>query len=401
MASLPQGALEELMKMLRRRGARVMMGSEEAGTDDATALVAPATGTATKEVVSISSSSVDEPELLALSDAVEQPDLADEGAAPANAGPRRLRQRGVLQRQRRQGERMQYEAVVGFRSMVVRSLRLKSLSEAVDMHISLVQLRQVLQSLMSEQGLDFAAALRGAVDQVFGEAAAGPGAASRLSFATQTRAKSQATGEWHPRITPQARSLDLALSFWQEVQALGRKVSDEEWAASLQGMKLRTAQERRARFEEEREVRRRERAARLCLSRRAAAEARLEQRLAQRRRRDAEVRRASGLLAEVRRALLERRAAFRQRWGVAQLPAGIEMVALHSEEDAVCAVLALADGSRVFGPLRLAVQDACADLAALSALQQAEGDEVMCQELERMDIEVMAEHFLRQAQATC
>ena len=80
---------------------------------------------------------------------------------------------------------------------------------------------------------------------------------------------------------------------------------------------------------------------------------------------------------------------YRQRWGVSELPPGLEMVSFREKDDRVCARLTLQDGTAVSGPIRCCIPDAQQDLHAAQSLQQRKGDQAACEELQRRDLEVM------------
>uniref|UniRef100_A0A7S0FDC6 Uncharacterized protein n=1 Tax=Pyrodinium bahamense TaxID=73915 RepID=A0A7S0FDC6_9DINO len=86
---------------------------------------------------------------------------------------------------------------------------------------------------------------------------------------------------------------------------------------------------------------------------------------------------------------------FQRRWGVTELPAGIVEAKLCADGDALCCVLALADGTLAHGPLRLALDQAIADLRELCARQRTGGDAAVRAELQRRDVEAMTAHFAR------
>lgn len=99
------------------------------------------------------------------------------------------------------------------------------------------------------------------------------------------------------------------------------------------------------------------------------------------------------VLEALRRFAAARRKVLYKKWGVHELPPGIEQGTLHAPADCLRAVLFLSDASVRPGPLRQTLGEACADLRELSALQLKGGDGAACRELERRDVDAMTVFF--------
>merc|ERR1712194_78257 len=106
-----------------------------------------------------------------------------------------------------------------------------------------------------------------------------------------------------------------------------------------------------------------------------------------------EIKLAEDLLEELEAGLRRKRARLKHQWGLTDLPEGIAPGTLELQNDALCAVLCLQDGTKVHGPLRLRRAEAEADLEAFSSIQQADGDEAAVAEMQRLDVEAMTDHF--------
>ena len=102
------------------------------------------------------------------------------------------------------------------------------------------------------------------------------------------------------------------------------------------------------------------------------------------------------VLIAFRQAVRARQQACAKRWGVKELPPGLEAAKLHAAGDSLCAVLSLRDGLKKLGPPRQTLREAKLDLDEVVGVQREHGDSAACTELERRDVDAMTGYFLEQ-----
>ena len=93
---------------------------------------------------------------------------------------------------------------------------------------------------------------------------------------------------------------------------------------------------------------------------------------------------------QLTRSMNQRRLQLARAWGVSELPPGIQPGTFHSQDDCLCAVLPLSDGSLRPGPFRRSLREAMQDL---QQLQRIKGDKALCEEMDRRDVEAMTAFF--------
>jgi len=234
------------------------------------------------------------------------------------------------------------------------SLKLSSLEAAIDVHLSLLRIRQLAQTDMAaDKSLD--ECVRAALKQVQEDRQANGLPRLQLAFYVVMSCNRKNIG------SPCTRSLDTALMFLREKNRL-TSLPDRaiQWRAAIDTwMKERVLAER-------------------------AAEVAERHRLADR---------GKLFLRELKKAFQtvdrQAKAAFKtKRW-----PEGIEPISI-LEKPYVCAVLSCEDGAQVCGPPRCGLPEAQQDLMELRALQQRKGDEALRAEAARRDEEIMTGIFV-------
>ncbi|CAE8620507.1 unnamed protein product [Polarella glacialis] len=83
------------------------------------------------------------------------------------------------------------------------------------------------------------------------------------------------------------------------------------------------------------------------------------------------------------------------RWGVKELPPGIMVATLVDQDDCLCAVLQLLDGTPRSGPFRRTLAQAKRDLVELRELQRTCGDQAACDEVAKRDLDAMTVFFMQ------
>eukprot|EP00927_Polykrikos_kofoidii_P040118 TRINITY_DN34349_c0_g1_i1.p1 TRINITY_DN34349_c0_g1~~TRINITY_DN34349_c0_g1_i1.p1 ORF type:complete len:654 (-),score=129.12 TRINITY_DN34349_c0_g1_i1:31-1992(-) len=237
-----------------------------------------------------------------------------------------------------------FVASVGIRGMLLLSQLCPNVDSAIDFHIILVRLRQIVISKM-QKGIDFPEALRKIDSLVIEERRQSqiPDMRLRYRYMISTMIRSRAYKT--------TRCIDEAIAGWKatEVERARRQAAARHSA---------------------RQSRSKKRLLRLIWLLRAKVKHVMDERI--RRRRE--------------KVLLD-------RWGVKQMPQGVTQASLHQLDDSVCAVLRLSDGSVRQGPLRRSLSEARVDAVDFSVLQIGRGDAAACAELERRDVAAMTAFF--------
>ncbi|CAE8587760.1 unnamed protein product [Polarella glacialis] len=226
---------------------------------------------------------------------------------------------------------------IGIEGVVVRTQGLPSLDSAIDIHISLVRCRQLVRTYL-DQGMDLPQAFSRSVNLVKEERKVSRATPMQLNFRV--------------RFPKGRRMYFKAGSFDAFIVTL---------STLLQRKRCRTAEDLNQRD----------------------LKARLKMRC---------------WLKEVILSLQQK--ACLSRWGVKELPAGIELATLVSQDDSVCAVLQLIDGTSRSGPFRKMRAQAQKDLVELRDLQRTQGDQAACDEVARRDLDAMTAFFMQQASST-
>lgn len=239
-----------------------------------------------------------------------------------------------------------YRASVGFNNILVRSQTVRTLDAAVDIHISMVRLRQCFRSHL-KAGKSFGESLHEAVNAFAAEREVLNAEAVRLVFRCRW-------GRRNVSRTYHTHELDAFISAWEETakrQPLPR-------APAKAPKPLRRGPKERA---PQGGVRRggRERAQSLQAKFQA---------------------RVIWLRSKVRGILqrLElRQAKLLKKWGVKVLPKDIQENTFQAPDDSLCANFHMSDGTQRPGPYRRSLAEALRDLTELRRLQRRQGDAAM------------------------
>ena len=251
--------------------------------------------------------------------------------------------------------------IVLFPCFMTKVQSVKNLDTAIDMHISLVQMRQCVHAGLVE-GKDFRQVLRGAIDTIQKERTAAGAEELRLRFQSYVRSGP----DKRLRFTPTNHDLDKAIQDWTEVTGLtepsraGVSAPAKEKAGMLPSRKEEMA----------------------------ARQKRLPSARVQHGRLKATVWTLQARFQKVRRQKLL------GTWGVPELPEGLQLNSFQSPDDSLCATLRLSDGTEAVGPYRKNFQQALQELQELRALQQRKGDQALQKEMQRRDVEAMTAFFV-------
>ncbi|CAE8682577.1 unnamed protein product [Polarella glacialis] len=230
---------------------------------------------------------------------------------------------------------------IGIEGVVVRTQGLPSLDSAIDMHISLVRCRQLVHTYL-DQGMDLSQAFSRSVNTVKEERKDSGATPMQLNFRVRF---------------PKGRMVYFKTSSFDEfIVALSTR-----------------SQHKRCRAAEDLNQR--------------DLRARLKKR-----------RWLKELILSLQLSLQQK--ALLSRWGVRELPAGIELATLVSQDDSLCAVLQLLDGTSRSGPFRKTRAQAQKDLVELRELQRTLGDQAACDEVARRDLDAMTAFFMQQSSST-
>lgn len=261
-----------------------------------------------------------------------------------------------------------------------------NLDVAVDIHISLVQMRQHAAASLAE-GKEFGQVMHDAIEAIQKERATAGAVKLRLRFRSFFRNK----------FTRTEGNLDKAIQDWTRVRQ-----EKDSFAGRVRGMEA----ERKQDETQKREARAARAAARMEQLRQMSE--RREAKLMARQRRQEALRRKRLAYARVKHGNLRtmilvlqtrfqkiRRKKMLKDWGVPELPEGLQLNSFQSADDSLCATLRLSDGTDAVGPYRKNFQEALRELQELRALQQLRGDKVLCQEMQRRDLEAMTAFFVQ------
>jgi hypothetical protein len=205
-----------------------------------------------------------------------------------------------------------------------------SLDVAIDMHISLVQMRQHIAAGLAE-GRDLKEVVHGAIDAAQTERAAADAVNLRLRFRTYFRRK----------FMPIVHDLDTAIQDWLRERDLKQLLGGVERA------RLKALYKQKARLIAS-QKREEKREARLIARQR-------QREMLQRRRRLAFARVKHGRLCAIVQLLQTgfqktRRQKLLKAWGVPELPEGLQLSSFQSDDDSLCVTLRLSDGTEAACP---------------------------------------------------
>lgn len=249
-------------------------------------------------------------------------------------------------------------ASVGLLNLQITARSWKTVDEAVDVHIRLVQLKQqVISDILV--GVEFKEAMKKGLEGVTPELLEAGVSFRNLSFRICCHWLEGPAREFY------THEVDLALDHWEKLvrpRLQDRAIRDKAAREDKTAREVRAAVDKAAE-----EVHRH----RLWLLDRVERALRKTQ----------------------RRGMTAQRQGLKRKWGVDQLPEGIQLATFKSDEDCACATLQLSDGTVRLGPFRATIAEAEADLAELTALQRSAGDVAACRELGDRDARVMTAVF--------
>ena len=217
-----------------------------------------------------------------------------------------------------------------FRGFMAAGQNVSSLDVAIDMHISLVQMRQHIAAGLAE-GRDLKEVVHGAIDAAQTERAAAGAVNLRLRFRTYFRRK----------FMPIVHDLDTAIQDWLRERDLKQLLGGVERA------RLKALYKQKARLIAS-QKREEKREARLIARQR-------QREMLQRRRRLAFARVKHGRLCAIVQLLQTgfqktRRQKLLKAWGVPELPEGLQLSSFQSDDDSLCVTLRLSDGTEAACP---------------------------------------------------
>lgn len=287
-------------------------------------------------------------------------------------------------------------------NLMIMTQTVKDLGAAIDMHISLVQIRQHVEVGL-EEGKDFRQVALDAMEAVRKERAAAGAEEMRLSFRSAFRKKYTLT----------THDLDTAIQDWRRITGQQEPLSGLSIKALREQEKARKQAEKQAEREDQR-AEKLERARQKLQQREwklMARQRRQEQqqaRLEARQKRHEELHGKRLAFARIKHGRLQamvlalqarfqkiRRQKLLKSWGVPELPEGLQLSSFQSADDSLCATLRLSDGTEAVGPYRKNFQQAVRELRELRALQQHRGDEALQQEMQRRDVDAMTAFFVQ------
>ena len=289
-----------------------------------------------------------------------------------------------------------YQASVGFMNLLAKCQNVKELDQAIDLHMSLVQLRHICL-LNMKSGQSFQDAFRQAVKAVHADRAAAQAVPMRLRFRCV----------WRRKFTPTEWDVEKLLVVWEAQRKLRQKVQTEEAKRPCRP--------------------RAPKAPKACKASEAAnasangglpkaAIPALEGRhgpnasaLPQAKRKrvppaqdfDSKLAYLKKMVEkQLQRLEATQRRQLKKTWGMPELPAGLQQSSFQETNDSLCAVLDLSDGTQRLGPFRKSVREAERDLRELREVQRR-GDRALCEELRRRDLDAMTAFFVQSLGKRC
>lgn len=283
-----------------------------------------------------------------------------------------------------------YVAAVGWSSFLVTTRSTRSVAEAVDWHIDLVNIKQLAKRRIRE-GWDFGEAVKATVAETLAAREAEGKDSLLLRFASSMSCQGH-------KISLPLSELAAALEQRLEIMALRASgasfadivaVKDRFVSAARERRRLQFAMHKAARKAAQKAARK-------------AAEAR---RLAETAQKAARQRAGTRSTLRLERLVKEQLRIIRKRLGVQRLDQGVDAVQLH--DGPFPEVLAYAELSTSLpnagdatrrplctGPLRSSIAEAAADRDMLCRIRRDRGDEVACAEARRLDLEAMTARFM-------
>eukprot|EP00435_Cladocopium_sp_Y103_P017956 s1602_g4.t1 len=293
--------------------------------------------------------------------------------------------------------------VLLFTNFAMRGQTVKNLDVAIDMHISLVQIRQHVAAGLAV-GKDFRKVVQDAIQTEQKERAAAGAVKLCLRFCSHVWVKKACT----QRTTATTYDLDTALQDWMTFT--GQKVPSQQVGINTQcreeiARKHAVGEQQRvSRLEWLRQKAKKEEAQSTARQR---GRERREARLLSKQKRQVRLQQKNLPLARIKyrrlkAMVLTLQARFQKirtqkllgTWGVLVLPEGLQVSSFQSADDSLCATLRLSDGTEVVGPYRKNFQQALQELQELRALQQRRGNQALQKEMQRRDVEAMTAFFV-------
>ena len=294
-----------------------------------------------------------------------------------------------------------YQASVYFKGVGAYSQSTVDLNKIIDLHISLVRMRQRFYEHLAS-GRSCREALSDAVTEMHSNRAASQSPALRIRFCCRCTTNNS------------NRRLDLEELFpiWESELANKEKMQEErqqrrsqmqaDRQAAKQEEEARKRQETAQRHQEQQErrqekLRTAEERKLLREARRREREARAEQKM--QRKAASKSRKLEFLHQEVQNMLqrlcMQRERVLQKAFGIKALPEGLVLGKAPGFQGAhVCAQLRLQNGSLCNGPLRKDLSLARSDFRELSVLQRKKGDQALQAELQRRELEAMTTFFM-------
>eukprot|EP00928_Gymnodinium_smaydae_P068065 TRINITY_DN51111_c0_g1_i1.p1 TRINITY_DN51111_c0_g1~~TRINITY_DN51111_c0_g1_i1.p1 ORF type:complete len:526 (-),score=70.68 TRINITY_DN51111_c0_g1_i1:88-1665(-) len=274
-----------------------------------------------------------------------------------------------------------YHACVGFAGIMVFTHSSMDLEVVIDMHISLVRLRQLVRESMGV-GMSFRQALEQAMSAVDEERIRAEVQPLKLRFRCKSPSSAKHKIVYNLDDVAKAQSAIVL----NEDRDRRRKEAEEIRERKRQEKQARALM--RQRRQQEREARRKAKATAAETKKNKLEEKKEGSLQAKRKWLLAQVFAQLERLREVKKKILIK------KWGM--LPDGVQPSSFQSENDSVRAQLALSDGRLQQGPFRHDVEEAYKDLVAAQEIQRVYGDAAACLELESRDAEAMTEFFVNQ-----
>ena len=295
--------------------------------------------------------------------------------------------------------------VMLFTNFGMRGQAVKNLDIAIDMHISMVQMRQHVAAGLAE-GKDFRKVVQDAIQTEQQERSAAGAAKLYLRFWSVAAVKKVL------RTTARSHDLDIAIEDWIRVTGL-KEPSRQVGKASIKTQCKEERAEKQAVGEQQRVSRLewlRQKAKRQetqPAAKQRGRERRKARLLAKQKKKDVVLQQKRLPFARVKHGrlkamILALQARFQKvrtqkllgTWGVPELPEGLQLSSFQSADDSLCATLRLSDGTEAVGPYRKNFQQALQELQELRALQQRKGDQALQKEMQRRDVEAMTAFFV-------
>jgi hypothetical protein len=231
-----------------------------------------------------------------------------------------------------------------FTGFEITAQNLKQLDVAIDMHISMVQMRQYVNAGLAE-GKDLRQVVQDAIETVQNERAASGAEELRLGFRSQ----------WKRGCTPTTHDLGRAIQDWRQVRGLEAPGGHSANARSC------IKKQQRANSRQQEKARPCGKNAEQREKKLTAKQKRQEQRnarwIAMQKRQEVRRKKRYSRLRAMVLALQARfqklpREKMMKAWGIPELPEGLQVNSFQSPDDSLCVTLHLSDGTEAVGPYR-------------------------------------------------